>query len=281
MARVKIRYLVEKRQGDHALFYSQPSRSLRAQGWFPRRLARGTNNYLDAIKEAESLNGEVDAWRKNQLVALPPQESTLPWLIRRYEQEPSFKELAISTQRGYGQCLRIIEQWSREAANPPLKTLTRRAVKEFHRAMHDRRHKANAVMRVLRLLLNFAIDEGLIDRNPAERLRLVGTPPRTAVWSDNDIQAFVNTALDADRPSLALAVLLGAHLGQREGDILRLSWTQYDRAEIELRQQKTGKFLRVPLTEVLKTALDSAPRVSTQIVVNVRSQGLRSLLLPM
>jgi len=134
---------------------------------------------------------------------------------------------------------------------------------------------------VLRLLLNFAIDEGLIDRNPAERLRLVGTPPRTAVWSDNDIQAFVNTALDADRPSLALAVLLGAHLGQREGDILRLSWTQYDRAEIELRQQKTGKFLRVPLTEVLKTALDSAPRVSTQIVVNVRSQGLRSLLLPM
>jgi hypothetical protein len=135
VARVKIRYFVEKRQGDHALFYWQPSRSLRAQGWFPRRLARGTNDYLDAIKEAESFNVDLDAWRKDQVVELPPQESTLPWLIRRYEQEPSFKDLALSTQRGYGQCLRIIEQWSRDAGSPPLTTLTRRAVKEFYRAM--------------------------------------------------------------------------------------------------------------------------------------------------
>jgi integrase len=268
VARIKIRYFVEKQQGDHTLYYWQPSRALRAQGWLPNRLARDTNNYLAAIKEAENLNNQLDVWRVDRQIEKPPQQFTLPWLIRQYEQTPSFTQLAASTRRGYSQCLRIIEGWSRDAGNPHLESLTRRAVKEFHLGMSSRRHKANAVMRVLRLILNFAYDQGLIDDNPAKQQRLIGTRPRATVWSEDDVQTFIKTSVDAGRPSLALAVLLGAHTGQREADILHLAWTQYDGSRIELRQGKTGRLVRVPVTSELKRALDMVQRVSTQIVAS-------------
>jgi integrase len=234
----------------------------------PRRLARETNNHTAAIKEAEDLNSQLDVWRVDCQIEKPLQQFTLPWLIRQYEQAPSFTQLAASTRRGYGQCLRIIEAWSRDAGNPPLETLTRRAVKEFHLGMSSRRHKANAVMRVLRLLLNFAYDQGLIEDNPAKQQRLIGTPPRATVWSEEEMQTFIRTAVEAGRLSLALAVLLGAHTGQREADVLHLAWTQYDGVQIELRQEKTGRLLRVPVTSELKRALDATPQVSTQIVAS-------------
>ncbi|HYN37933.1 MAG TPA: tyrosine-type recombinase/integrase, partial [Rhodospirillales bacterium] len=53
-------------------------------------------------------------------------------------------------------------------------------------------------------------------------------------------------------------VLMGAFLGQREGDILRLTWAQYDGSMITLRQSKTGAVLTVPVASQLKTALDEA-----------------------
>ena len=65
-------------------------------------------------------------------------------------------------------------------------------------------------------------------------------------------------ARKAERPSMALAVLLGAYLGQREGDILLLTWAQYDGTTITLRQSKTGVLLPVPVASQLQAALDEA-----------------------
>ena len=63
MGKFRVRYLVAKRQQSRTLYYWQPNKPLRDAGFLPRRLAESTNDLADAIREAETLNRELDAWR--------------------------------------------------------------------------------------------------------------------------------------------------------------------------------------------------------------------------
>lgn len=270
MGRFKVRYLVSKRQKSRILYYWQPNKPLRDAGFLCRRLAERTNDLSDAIREAEALNRELDAWRAGQQ-PVPIQPGTLPWLIRLYRSDQRYTGLAAKTQRGYEQCLAVIEAWSERAGHPPLATLQRKSVKAFYRSMSATPAKAGAVLRVLRLLLAFAVDEGEIERNPAEKMRLKTLPPRRQVWTADQIATFVAAANANGRSSIALAVLLAAGLGQHEGDILVMGWSQYDGATVHLRQRKTGTLIAVPVVAELRHALDTAPRTAATIVVSESS----------
>jgi integrase len=71
---------------------------------------------------------------------------------------------------------------------------------------------------------------------------------------------------------MQLAMVLALHTGQRQGDILRFAWTQYDGTAIALRQGKAkrlgriGPTIRVPCTKALKATLDIAPRRAAVIL---------------
>jgi Phage integrase family len=250
MAKVQIRYLVSKLRAGRPLYYWQPGRALRAVGFHPRRLS---DDLETAICEAEELNHRLDDWR-NGIEESPFKPETIPWLIRLYQADERYQRLAASTRRGYDQCLGVIENWSDRAGHPPVKSLRRKIVRAFYRSMADTPAQANAVMRVLRILLQLAVDEGYLDENPAKKPGMRSRPPRQGIWSNAQIAAFVAEARKAGHPSMALAVLLGAFLGQREGDIL--TWAQYDGSTITLRQSKTGVVLPVPVAAQLKSALD-------------------------
>ena len=212
MGRFSVRYLVAKRQKGHVLFYWQPNRPLRDAGFLPRRLAERTNDLADAIREAEALNRELDAWRAGQQ-PVPVQPGTIPWLVSLYCSDARYLDLAPKTQRGYDQCLAIVESWSARAGHPPLATIQRKHVKAFYRSMTATPVKASAVLRVLRLLLAFVVDEGELSANPAEKMRLKVSPPRDQVWTLEQIKAFVAAAERQGRVSVGLAVMLGAGLG--------------------------------------------------------------------
>jgi len=65
---------------------------------------------------------------------------------------------------------------------------------------------------------------------------------------------------------LHLPLILALWTGQRQGDLLRLTWTAYDGACIRLRQSKTGARVVIPVGAPLKAALDKAAKVSTLIL---------------
>jgi hypothetical protein len=65
-----------------------------------------------------------------------------------------------------------------------------------------------------------------------------------------------------------LSVDIGAELGQREGDTIRLSWPQYEGGSFTLRQRKTGRLITIPATTELRQALAEAPRRSPTIVIS-------------
>jgi len=265
MGQLKIRYLVAKRQkGGHDLYNWQPSEALRKVGFKAQPLGK---ILVDAIRKAEALNAEVDAWRAG-MVPQVNKPYTIPWLVKLYKADEVYTDLKPKTQQGYDQWLKEIETWSQRAGHPPIKTIERRHAKEFYRSMAATPHKANAVLRVLRILLRFAVDEGYLPANPAEKIHLKDCKPRDAVWTAEEITQFCKVAHAENRPSMALAVLLGANLGQREGDILRLTWGQYTNQAISLRQGKTNAFVSVPVTDELREALASTLRSSPTILVS-------------
>jgi integrase len=78
------------------------------------------------------------------------------------------------------------------------------------------------------------------------------------------------------------ALILALHTGQREGDILRLSWSTYKGDYIELRQGKArrhGKrapLIQIPCTAALRRMLDGMEQVSPLILTTKTGQSFKA-----
>jgi integrase len=266
MGRFTVRYLVSKRQKGHTLYYWQPSRALRQFGFLTRRVAERTNRLDDAIVEAERLNHELDRWREG-VGETTIEPGTFPWLLKLYRSTELYGDLAPKTQRSYEQGIALLEAWSKERGHPPISGLQTRHVRELLGTI-ERPAMRHLAYRTLRLLLSFAISEGHIERNPARGLRIKGARPREVYWTTEQVEAFIKAAETSERPSLALAVRLGVNLGQREGDVLRLAWSQCENGSFTLRQRKTGRLVTIPATAELHEVLTTAPRQSPTIIIS-------------
>ena len=67
---------------------------------------------------------------------------------------------------------------------------------------------------------------------------------------------------------MRLAFMLALWTGQRQGDVLRVTWAAYDGANIRFKQGKTGTRVIVPVGAPLKAILDATQRRAPQIVTN-------------
>jgi integrase len=113
------------------------------------------------------------------------------------------------------------------------------------------------------LILSWAKGRGTIDVNPCERGgKLYSATRADKVWREDDEAAFL---LKASR-ALSLAFRTAVWTGQRQGDLLALTWTAYDGTSIRLRQSKTGRYVIVPVGAPLRAALDAEPRRAVTIL---------------
>ncbi len=118
--------------------------------------------------------------------------------------------------------------------------------------------QANALLNVLRLLLQFAFERGWRRDNPArdvKRLRYVKKP--YATWTEADIAAFEDRWPPGTRAHLALALLL--YTGQRRGDVIRMGPQHVRDGSVDVMQGKTGRRLAIPLHGALRTAIAAYP----------------------
>lgn len=251
MGRIEVRYLVNVR----GRWRWQPGRHLRRLGFHSCDLGE---DMAEAVKKAETLNREADEYRKGQREELPAQPGTVDYWLDAYCRAPEYLRLAPKTKRSYDQCAAEVRKW---AGDHKPAQITRKAIRVWYRTMYEATPaKANAVLRFLRLWLEWLTREGELDTNPAAKPGMMGTKPRQQLWTEDQVAAFVAAADKAKQPVIGLAVLLGYNLGQREGDLLRLPWSRWDGEAFELQQGKTGAKVRVPATEALKAALSAAPR---------------------
>ena len=141
--------------------------------------------------------------------------------------------------------------------------------------------KADLYMSVLKRILWFGLDREMIERHPLERVEKVSDGSRRdVIWTDEDIATFRFGKKDKDgkweiKPAaepLVRALMLAIWTGQRQGDLLKLTWKAYDGHSIYLRQSKTGAHVRMKVSEELKSYLDGVPR-GNSVTILTNGQG--------
>lgn len=212
----------------------------------PLRGEPGSPEFLQAYAEAEKSIKSSDRNR-----------GTLKALIQQYMQSSDFTDKAVRTRQDY---LKQIAKIEDEFGDWPIPVFNDARVRSDFFQWRDRlakqsKRQADYAMTVLGLILSWSLDRGLVAYNHAQKPRKTYRSDRSEkIWREADIAAFMDKAgLD-----LQLALVLARDTGQRQGDLLRLTWAAYDGTYIRLTQSKTGKRVEVLVTRELKAALKKA-----------------------
>jgi integrase len=182
-------------------------------------------------------------------------------LLHQYQASSDFVDLAESTRRSY---IALIKRIEKRFSDFPLSAMSDRRTRGIFKEWRDviaaksGRRQADYAWSVLARVLSWGLDRGLVVANPCERGgRLYDASRNDKIWTDQDEASFLKHA----PAHLRLALLLGLWTGQRQGDLLRLSWSAYDGTHIRLRQSKTGARVSIPVGTPLKAVLDDLAKV--------------------
>lgn len=243
-----------------------------------KRLANGSEKtFWYAWKGGPALPGQLGTPEfiasYNEAVARKRQIPTdvLLALLQGFQGSDDFRSLAPRTRADYVKKIRIIEK---KFADFPLEALADRRTRGIFMAWRDElslrsRRQADYAWSVLARILSWAQDRGLTSSNPCVRGgRLYRSSRNDKVWTAEDEANFL-----AKAPShLHLPLMLALWTGQRQGDLLGLTWNAYDGQTIRLKQSKTGSRVLIPVGAPLKAMLDSTAR-GDGLLVLVNSEG--------
>lgn len=276
MAQVKVPYLVKKAGAPLSRFYWQPSNELRALGWRAQRVPENWATFIDelslelaAIARARALNDELAAWRIGADAKAPelPVVGSLKQVIAEYKADRRFKSLRASSQRVYRQSLDYLEEWAGDRA---VRVLTEDDVENLYVPLQETvPARANNLIRVLRIVLEFARRKRYVQVNVAARPRLIGLAPSGVIWPHEAVTLFVAKADAIGRPSIGDAIALNEWLGQRQGDVLKMRPTNLRDGVLRIRQSKTGAgvLLPVAMVDALKERLEAAAKRNAERAV--------------
>lgn len=117
--------------------------------------------------------------------------------------------------------------------------------------------KANRVLSLLSKLFNFAIERSVLESNPAQGVRRIPERPRERCLSDGEIRVLWQALNDFPSEKIADAYRLMLLTAQREGEVLRMAWSEIDFESgwwtLPAERSKTNQMHRTALTG---TALD-------------------------
>lgn len=206
------------------------------------------------------------AYQKAHADRTKPEPGTLFTLLSEFRTSAEYMLLRDATRRDYARYLKLIEA---EFSSVPLGALQDERIrgdfKEWRDSMADRPRTADMAWTVLARVFSVAKDRRRISANPCERGgRLYAPDRRDKIWTD-DLIARAMTGLP---PPLRWAFVLALWTGQRQGDLLRLSWSAIQDGKLRVKQSKTGRRLLIPIGAPLVAELSAVPKVSPIILTN-------------
>jgi integrase len=182
--------------------------------------------------------------------------NTLAGLIKRYCESPDFTQLRESTKAEYRRMFRFIEaEWGSmplAAVSDPKARGAFLGWRDQVAKAHGLREAENRLTRLARVL-SWAYDRSLIVANRLDKWeRRYDSDRSDKVWTPQHVEAFAAVAA----PEMQLALSLALWTGQRQGDLLSLTWASYRDGAFTFRQSKTGKQMYVPLVPEARRLLD-------------------------
>lgn len=197
-------------------------------------------------------------------------DGTVRALCTRYLGSESYRRLKPRTRSDYRKLLdKIIEHFGTLSLRAMSLPGAARHIYEWRDSMASSPRRADYAVQVLKRLLSWGVKQGLIECNRAAGVeRLHKGDRREKSWSDDQVTRFLETASEP----MARAMILALETGQRQGDLLALTWAAISDGVIELKQAKTGQPVAIPMSALLRATLAGAPR-GTAMTVLTKSDG--------
>jgi integrase len=168
-----------------------------------------------------------------------------------------------STHDRYARITKRFVEFLGAKAKRDLSTLQTSDVARFRdrEAKERARATANLSLKVLRVCFTEAVRQGLLTMNPALRVKPLkgAAESKRRAFTLSEIKRILK-ACSEDTEWRGL-VLFGLYLGQRLGDLARLTWraVDFDQGEIAFTTRKTGRRIVLPLVQPLSDYLSSLP----------------------
>lgn len=233
-------------------YYFQPHRCTASAGQRVRLPGEPTDpDWWDAYREAA------------RLPAPKVRTDTISCLIAAYTKSPEWHGLAESTRKEWDRYLgRVRDVWG---------DLQVRAIEPKHvLALRDKYAStpasANNMIKALAGMLSWSVPRGWRTDNPCREIPYLDGGDPYEKWSDEEI-ALARGKLPLH---LWLPIALAYYTGQRQGDVLDMGWQKIKDGAVEVWQQKTGKWVWIPLHRDLKVVLDRVPKTSVKICTTSR-----------
>jgi len=132
--------------------------------------------------------------------------------------------------------------------------------------------EANGMIRSAKRLFNWAIDEEMLEVNPAIGIRLLRTGPGYEPWEGSEIEAFRKCWPIGTLPRTMVELQFGT--AQRRSDVIRIQWRHVRAGYILVpSQKKTGERVEIPISGELAEALKSWPRGAPEDCVLKGAKG--------
>ncbi|KAA2211665.1 tyrosine-type recombinase/integrase [Teichococcus oryzae] len=181
-------------------------------------------------------------------------------LVAAYKASPEFRDKKPSTRTQYAYEL---EELLGDLHGVRLADITPAVIYAIRDKVAERghRHKANSLVRMLRILFSFAKARRLVSSKPTEDVTLVPVSPRTEVWTQQQVDLFLADA----RPSLKAGMALLLYTVQRLSDVLALTRDNLHENQVDgrlwigLRQNKTAALVWTPCHSALAEILRALP----------------------
>jgi len=188
---------------------------------------------------------------------------TMRALAVSYFASPAFRSLKPRSQYVYRSA---IERFCRNVdadgiayGDKPAASMRREHVVRLVAARSDRPQTANFLIKMLRVLMQHAVEMRLRDDDPTREVKLLKVKSDGIhSWTEVEIEQFERKHPIGSRERLAFALLL--HTGQRRSDVIRMGRQHIeDDGMLRVRQDKTGAELKIPVTPQLAEALAAMP----------------------
>jgi integrase len=240
------RVVAKLANGSEAVYYYHRATGTKLPG------AYGSKEFLDALAAAR------DGSPKHT-------DGTLAGLIRSFEGTAKWRKLADSTKKEYR---RVFKFWDGKFGTLPIKAVASKAfrqdVLEWHDAFSaDKPREADNRVTILARVLSWAASDRSLTANVLDSFdRAYSSDRSELIWLPEHIDAFLEKA-DSE---MQLALILALHTGQRQADIRRMAWSNYDGQRITVRQGKSrrdgkpGRLIIIRCTAALKATLDGMER---------------------
>lgn len=165
-------------------------------------------------------------------------------LLALYMASPQWERLKPKSKQIYmGAMEHLAEFMSRD-----VNSIKRPDVIDFRDRTYHTRGICRMAITVLRTVLSFGYDRGMVEYNHAARLSGM---PKKVPWKRWTLDE-VDEVMAKAPAHLQHVIALALYTGQRRSDIARMRWDQYDGQYIHIIQQKTGKRLSIPVHPELK-----------------------------